>query len=83
MITKVNNAQDALQAFNENLDCLLTGKRKLPFVKEVNNTLGKMCNVVKMQLLHKHLVGDKTHLAWFTETKQIEMPNNKKLKKAI
>lgn len=81
MITKVNNAQDAIQAFNENLECLLTGKRKLPFVKEVNNSLGKMCGVVKMQLMHKALIGDRTPLVWFTETKQIEMPANKKLKK--
>lgn len=71
MITKIKNADDALTAFNENLDGLLTGKRKIPLVKEVNNTLGKACNVVKMQLLHKALTGDKNPMEWFSETKKI------------
>lgn len=83
MITKINNANDALMAFNENFEALLTKKRTVPFAKEVNNTLGKMCGVVKMQLIYKALVGDKNHLSWFNDAKQIEMPQQKRIKKAI
>lgn len=80
MITKIHNANDALLAFNENLEGLLTGKRKIPFVKEVNNTLGKACGVVKMQLIHKALTGDKTPMQWFTEPNQIHLDAQKKIK---
>lgn len=65
MITKINNADDALQAFNENFEGILSGKRKLPVAKEINNNLGKMMGVIKMQLMHKVIVGDRTPLQWF------------------
>lgn len=65
MITKISNSQDTLQALNENYEGLLTGKRKQPLAKEVNNTIGKICNVVKMELIHKQLTADRTKLTWF------------------
>jgi hypothetical protein len=65
MITKIENSDDMLQAVNENLDGLLTGKRKLPMAKEVNNTLGKYLGTIKMQLIYKSLIGDYSRLKWF------------------
>lgn len=65
MITRVKNSDDAILAFNENLEGLLTGKRKPMVVKEVNNTLGKLTNVVKMELMHKAITGDKERMEWF------------------
>lgn len=66
MITKVNNSAQMRAALNENLHGLLTGTRKAPVVKEVNNTLGKMLCDVKMELMNKTLIGDKVGLSWFT-----------------
>lgn len=65
MKTSINNANDAIDVLNENLSGLLTGKRKIPMVKEVNNTVGKLTSVVKMQLMEKALNGDKKPLNWF------------------
>lgn len=70
MITKIKNSTDAINALNENLEGLLTGKRKLLMAKEVNNTVGKVTNIVKMELMQKMVTGDKTPLAWFTNEKQ-------------
>lgn len=66
MITKVENSNQMRAALNENLEGLLTGKRKPLIVKEVNNTLGKMLCDVKMESINKTLTGDKTGLSWFT-----------------
>lgn len=65
MKTSVNSSQDMRKALNENLHGLLTGKRKIEVVKEVNNTLGKMLVDVKMELMEKALTGDRTGLSWF------------------
>lgn len=65
MITQVNNSVDMRAALNENLNGLLTGKRKVPMVKEVNNTLGKMLADVKMEIMNKQLSGDKSEVDWF------------------
>lgn len=78
MITQVSNSQDTLKALNENLEGLLTGKRKLPVVKEVNNTLGKFCNVVKMEIMHKVITGDKTPLEFFSNSGKKELQAVKK-----
>lgn len=76
MTTTVNCSLDMRKALNENLDGLLTGKRKPLIVKEVNNTLGKMLNDVKMELMCKALSGDKTTLKWFNE--KYKLIENKK-----
>lgn len=65
MITKVKNSAEMRAALNENLEGLLTGKRKTPLVKEVNNTLGKMLSDVKMEIMNKQLTGDKSEVGWF------------------
>lgn len=65
MTTTVNSSTDMRKALNENLHGLLTGKRKVVIVKEVNNTLGKMLMDVKMELMQKALSGDRTGLSWF------------------
>jgi hypothetical protein len=53
------------QALNENLHALLTNKRKPLIVKEVNNTLGKMLNDVKMELMNNALSGQRKGINWF------------------
>jgi hypothetical protein len=65
MITKVENSKDMRDALNENLYGLLTGKRKPIVVKEVNNTLGKMLNDVKMEMMQNALAGSKDTITWF------------------
>lgn len=70
MIKQISNSTECLQALNENLYGLLSGTRKPPIVKEVNNTIGKMQNEIKMQLFTKDQMGDKTPLDWFAEPKK-------------
>lgn len=70
MITDVNCSNDMRKALNENLHGLLTGKRKPPIVKEVNNTLGKMLNDVKMELMNNALAGQKKGVSWFDKNIQ-------------
>jgi len=65
MISTVNNSTDMRKALNENLHGLLTGTRKPMIVKEVNNTLGKMLNDVKMELMQNALLGDKKCITWY------------------
>lgn len=65
MITKVENSADMRKALNENLEALLTGKRRLLLAKEVNNTLGKMLTDVKMELLQNQMSGDSNKVSWF------------------
>lgn len=63
------------KALNENLHGLLTGKRKPLIVKEVNNTLGKMLNDVKMEMMQNMLAGKTNSISWFDRnisTPQIE-----------
>lgn len=88
MTTAITCSKDMRQALNENLHGLLTGKRKPLIVKEVNNTLGKLLNDVKMELMYKALSGDRTPVSWFDRnmTKQLHGSNNgaiKKLAKAV
>lgn len=73
MITTVTNSHDMRQALNENLNGLLTGKRKPLVVKEVNNTLGKMLNDVKMEIMQNAMSGNRNQISWFDKnyTKQI------------
>lgn len=84
MITTVTCSADMRAALNENLYGLLTGKRKPLMVKEVNNTLGKMLNDVKMELMQKALTGQRTGIAWFDKNIKPELSNGqqKKLKPA-
>lgn len=76
MITDVNNSFDMRKALNENLNGLLTGKRKPLVVKEVNNTLGKMLSDVKMEMMQNALSGNRNTISWFerniTTQKQIK-----------
>lgn len=65
MITNVNCSTDMRKALNENLDGLLTGKRKIIVVKEVNNTLGKIISDVKMELIQTALIGSRKGISWF------------------
>lgn len=65
MITNVNCSSDMRKALNENLHGLLTGKRKPLIVKEVNNTLGKMLNDVKMEMMQNALAGNRHIISWF------------------
>lgn len=65
MITTVTCSNDMRAALNENLHGLLTGKRKPLIVKEVNNTLGKMLNDVKMEMMQNALAGNRTIISWF------------------
>jgi hypothetical protein len=72
MINKIVTPQDAIQVLNENLEGLLTGKRKVMVVKEVNNTVGKMLEVHKLEAVSKGLSRDNTALAWFSNAHAIE-----------
>jgi hypothetical protein len=69
--TKIITPEDALEVLNQNLDGLLTGKRKHNVVKEVNNTVGKMIDVHKLEAISKGLAKDNTPLSWFSKAKQI------------
>lgn len=72
MKTKITTPQDAIQVLNENLEGLLTGKRKVMVVKEVNNTVGKLLDIHKLEAINKGLTKDNTSLSWFSgEKKQL------------
>lgn len=83
MTTTVTCSHDMRKALNENLHSLLTKKRSIATVKEVNNTLGKILCDVKMEIMQNAMTGNRNQISWFDRnyTKQIEMPVNKKLKK--
>lgn len=70
MITEVTCSNDMRKALNENLHGLLTGKRKQPVVKEVNNTLGKLLADVKMELIQNALSGNRNNISWFDKNIQ-------------
>lgn len=73
MITKIQSPQDCIAALNENLEGLLTGKRKVNIVKEVNNTVGKLLDVHKLEAVNKNITGDKDALSWFNnDQKQLK-----------
>lgn len=77
MITQVTNSFDMRKALNENLHGLLTKKRPIATVKEVNNTLGKILCDVKMEIDQNHLIGNRGQISWFDRNisgglKQIE-----------
>lgn len=78
MITTITCSADMRQALNENLHNLLTGKRKPLIVKEVNNTLGKMLNDVKMELMNNALSGRKMGINWFDRNIKPQLPENGK-----
>jgi len=65
MLTQVTNSFEMRKALNENLHGLLTGKRKPLIVKEVNNTLGKILNDVKMEMMQNMLSGNRNTITWF------------------
>lgn len=73
MITDIKNANDALLALNENFSKLVKRERKPLDAKEINNTIGKMTNVVKTQLMHQMWVGDKKPLQWLQESNQKQL----------
>lgn len=84
MITNVNCSQDMRKALNENLYGLLTGKRKPLIVKEVNNTLGKMLNDVKMEMMQNMMVGNRNQISWFDRSiKNGKLPLKADLKNII
>lgn len=64
MITKINNAQDAMNALSENFEMLVIGKRKPDFAREVNNGIGKMISLAKVAVIEKVRNGDNTPIAW-------------------
>ena len=65
MITNVTNSTEMRQALNENLHALLTKKRKLLMVREVNNTLGKILSDVKMEMMQNAMCGSQQQISWF------------------
>lgn len=71
MITRIHTAEDAKKALNENLEGILTGKRKLPMAKEVNNNIGKYISIVKFELMEKMRTGDKEPMEFFGGQKQL------------
>lgn len=75
MLTQVNNSNEMRQALNENLYGLLTGKRKPLIVKEVNNTLGKILNDVKMEMMQNALSGNRETITWFQSNSQKQINN--------
>lgn len=82
MITKVNNSKEMRQALNENLEGILTNKRKLLVAKEVNNTLGKILGDVKMELMQNALSGNRELVTWFVDNDNINktITNNEHVK---
>jgi hypothetical protein len=67
MITKINNPKDMQEALNENLEGLITGKRKPIIAKEVTNVCGKMLANQAQVLMYKSLIGDKMPINWFED----------------
>ena len=83
MITSVTCSADLRQAANENLHGIITKKRSIQMAKEVNNTLGKIQADVKMELMNKAMIGDRSGVSFF-DRNMIALPanNKKRLKKA-
>lgn len=72
MITRIHNSDDCRKAINENIEGLLTGKRKPLIVKEMNNSIGKLLTDVKLEVFTRFNSGDKKMISWFSDSKQIE-----------
>lgn len=83
MITNVTNSAEMRQALNENLHALLTKKRKLLVVKEVNNTLGKILMDVKMEIMQNAISGERNSISWFDRNIQSQLNGEKKHVKKI
>lgn len=81
MITRIHNADDALTAYNENLEGVLVGKRKIPLAKEVSNILGKACSEARAKLMYRMWLGDKTPMQWYEEQAQTKLIENNLAKK--
>lgn len=75
MITSVTNSFDMRKALNENLHGLLTKKRPIATVKEVNNTLGKILCDVKMEIDQNHLIGNRGQISWFDRNIKPQIEN--------
>lgn len=71
MKTKIKTPQDAIDVLNENLEGLLTGKRKVMVVKEVNNTIGKLLDIHKLEAANKAITKDNTPLSWFCKEQHL------------
>jgi hypothetical protein len=72
MITKIKSASDAMAALEENFEMLVEKKRTPPIAKEVNNTIGKMTNLVKTNLMHSMWIGNKERITWLDSPKLLE-----------
>jgi hypothetical protein len=72
MKSKIVTPQDAIDVLNENLEGLLTGKRKVMIVKEVHNNVGKVLDVHKLEAMSKSISRDNSPLSWFANQSQIE-----------
>lgn len=77
MKSKIVTPQDAIDVLNENLDGLLTGKRKVIVVKEVHNNVGKVLEIHKLEAISKGLSRDNTPLSWFANAHSIELSRNR------
>lgn len=73
MITKINNASDAMDALSENFELLTTGKRKPDLAREVTNNIGKMINLVKTQIVEKVRTGDSEPIQWLKSSDHIDV----------
>jgi hypothetical protein len=82
MITQIANAQDALAALNENFEKLVKKERNPLMAKEVNNTIGKMTNVVKTQLAQKMWTGDRKPILWLSDSDTNKLTSEMKKLKA-
>lgn len=72
LITQINDASDAMLALNQNFNMLVTGKRKILEAKEVNNSIGKMINLAKAQVVDALRTGNTDPILWLSPVKQIE-----------
>lgn len=77
IIQRINDAHDAMAALNQNYNFLVTGKRKILEAKEVNNTIGKMINIAKAQVMDALRTGNEDPIPWLAPLtqKQIEAKN--------
>jgi hypothetical protein len=71
LITTINDAHDAMTALNQNFNMLVTGKRKILEAKEVNNSIGKMINLAKAQVMDAIRTGNTDPITWLSPSKQI------------
>lgn len=74
MLTSMKNAHEALALADQNVELLITGKRKPLIAKEINNAIGKATNVAKTVCMYNMWRGDKSvEIQWLEPPqKQIE-----------